>query len=108
MCFKPDATYLLVGCLGGLGRSLARWMNERGAKHFAFISRSGAHKPEALRLVENLERSGATTQVFCADVSDEAAIRRVVLELTAKGKICGVVHAATTFKVSWRSWFCVL
>ncbi|KAL8735777.1 MAG: hypothetical protein Q9166_000641 [cf. Caloplaca sp. 2 TL-2023] len=96
--FSADATYLLVGCLGGLGRSLARWMNERGAKHFAFISRSGADKPEAARLVERLQRSGATTQVYRADASDEEAVCRVVLDLKAKGQIRGVVHAATAFK----------
>ena len=98
--FKKDAIYLLVGCLGGLGRSLARWMNERGAKYFAFISRSGTQKPEAARLVESLEKSGATTQVFSADISDEEAVRRVVVELQAKRQICGVVHAAAVFKVN--------
>ncbi|EKD17799.1 lovastatin nonaketide synthase [Drepanopeziza brunnea f. sp. 'multigermtubi' MB_m1] len=41
------ATYLMVGCLGGLGRSLTTRMMERGATSFAFISRSGADKPEA-------------------------------------------------------------
>ncbi|KAL8898088.1 MAG: hypothetical protein Q9192_002255 [Flavoplaca navasiana] len=96
--FAADATYLLVGCLGGLGRSLARWMQERGAKHFAFISRSGAAKPEAAELIERLKNSGATTQVYSADASDQDAVRRVVLDLQARGKIRGVVHAATTFK----------
>ena len=74
-------------------------MNERGAKHFAFISRSGTQKPEAARLVESLQKSGATTQVFSADISDEEAVRRVVVELKAKREISGVVHAAAAFKV---------
>ncbi|MCJ1356960.1 MAG: hypothetical protein MMC33_006956 [Icmadophila ericetorum] len=96
--FSPDAIYLLVGCLGGLGRSLTRWMSERGAKHFAFISRSGADKPEATRLVESLHRSGASTQVFRADASDEEAVRRIVLKLNAEGPVRGAVHAATVLK----------
>lgn len=29
--FNPDKVYLLIGCLGGLGRSLSRWMMTRGA-----------------------------------------------------------------------------
>lgn len=74
-------------------------MNERGAKRFAFISRSGADKPDAARLVENLRESGATTQVFRADASDEEAVRRIVEELNANGGIRGVVHAATILKV---------
>lgn len=80
-------------------------MNERGAKHFAFISRSGADKPDAARLVENIKRAGATTQVFRADASDEEAVRRVVLELNSTGRIRGVVHAATVLKVSRASCF---
>lgn len=75
-------------------------MNERGAKHFAFISRSGTDKPEAARLVESLQKAGATTQVFRADVSNDEAVRRVVNEIKSKGQIRGVVHAATAFKVS--------
>ena len=96
---SKDAIYLLVGCLGGLGRSLTRWMKERGAKHFAFISRSGADKPEAARLVESLQRSGATTEIFHTDASDEEAVCRVVSQLEVKFRIRGVVHAATVFKV---------
>ena len=80
-------------------------MNERGTKHFAFISRSGADKPEAARLVESLKRSGSTTQVFCADASDEEAVRRIVLELNNEGRIRGVIHAATVFKVTKLSCF---
>ncbi|KAL8911255.1 MAG: hypothetical protein Q9171_003553 [Xanthocarpia ochracea] len=95
---KPDAIYLLVGCLGGLGRSLARWMSERGAKNFAFISRSGTDRPEASHLIEMLIKSGATTQVFRTDVVDEEAVRRVILQLKSRGQIRGVVHAATAFK----------
>lgn len=75
-------------------------MNERGAKHFAFISRSGADKPEAARLIDSIQKSGASTQVFRADASDEEAVRRVVLALNAEGSIRGVVHAATVLKVS--------
>lgn len=78
-------------------------MSERGAKHFAFISRSGAAKPEAAQLIERLKNSGATTQVYSADASDQDAVRRVVLDLQARGKVRGVVHAATTFKASRHS-----
>ncbi|KAI1370878.1 hypothetical protein F4677DRAFT_464877 [Hypoxylon crocopeplum] len=95
---SPDASYLLVGCLGGLGRSLTRWMMEHGARHFAFISRSGADKPEAARLIENINASGASTRIFCADASDEEAVRQVVASLHAERPIRGVVHGAMVLK----------
>ncbi|KAL3486980.1 KR domain-containing protein [Aspergillus germanicus] len=37
---QSDVVYLLVGGLGGLGRAIATWMWERGARHFVFMSRS--------------------------------------------------------------------
>ncbi|KAF4445617.1 polyketide synthase [Fusarium austroafricanum] len=39
--FDSHASYLLVGGLGGLGRALAIWLVERGAKSLVFLSRSG-------------------------------------------------------------------
>ena len=75
-------------------------MNERGAKHFAFISRSGTDKPDAAHLVASLEASGASTQMLRADASDQEAVHGIVSDLNAKTKIRGVVHAATVFKVS--------
>ncbi|TGJ83710.1 hypothetical protein E0Z10_g5040 [Xylaria hypoxylon] len=94
----PNATYLLVGCLGGLGRSLTRWMMERGARHFAFISRSGVDKPEAARLIADIQLSGASTQVVRADASDEEEVARIVASLQAQRSIHGVIHAAMVLK----------
>ncbi|KAA8648638.1 beta-ketoacyl reductase [Aspergillus tanneri] len=74
--FSPNASYLLIGCLGGLGRSLTRFMMERSAKHFAFVSRSG---------------------VPCRPAS-ESDVVRIVQEVNAKRPIREVVHAAMLLK----------
>ncbi|KAK1981253.1 reducing polyketide synthase, partial [Colletotrichum cereale] len=50
----PDATYLLVGGTGGLGRSLARNLAVAGARHIAFLSRSGDASEEARTLLAEL------------------------------------------------------
>ena len=97
--FSAEAMYLMVGCLGGLGRSLTTWMIERGAKHFAFISRSGADKPEAAEVIRLIEYAGAEAKVFRADVSNQEEVVRVVKELTSKHQIRGAVHAAMVLKV---------
>ncbi|KAI1090751.1 hypothetical protein F5B19DRAFT_306371 [Rostrohypoxylon terebratum] len=55
--FDSEKVCLLVGCFGGLGRSLSRWMATRGARNFVFLSRSGCDKPDAADLVLSL-RSG--------------------------------------------------
>lgn len=97
---SPNGTYLLVGCLGGLGRSLTKWMMERGARHFAFISRSGVDKPEAARVVAGIEKvEGASAKVYRADASDEEAVQRIVHSLQEELPIRGVVHAAMVLKV---------
>lgn len=42
--FRAEVSYLLVGGLGGLGRSIAMWMVENWAKHLIFLSRGGGKK----------------------------------------------------------------
>ncbi|MCJ1434765.1 hypothetical protein MMC27_004135 [Xylographa pallens] len=92
--FSPGNSYLLIGCLGGLGRSLTTWMFERGCRSFIFLSRSGAAKPEAAEVVGQLKQAGASVQVFCADASDEQAVAGIVTEVSSKTPIKGVIHAA--------------
>ena len=57
--FSPTKTYLLSGCLGGIGHSITKWMMTRGAKRFAMLGRSGLDKEPARRLVKDLEDAGA-------------------------------------------------
>ena len=97
--FSADANYLLVGCLGGLGRSLTSWMVERGAKHLAFMSRSGADNSEAAEVIRAVEQAGASAKTYRADVSNEAEVRDVVNALMTERPIRGVVHAAMVLRV---------
>ncbi|KAJ5712063.1 hypothetical protein N7488_006219 [Penicillium malachiteum] len=92
--FLPDVAYLMLGCLGGLGRSLTTWMMERGARDFVFLSRSGDDKSEAKSLVESLRIAGAQAQVFRADAADVTGVTEAVNQVTAQRPIRGVVHAA--------------
>ncbi|KAK6210523.1 hypothetical protein LQW54_006131 [Pestalotiopsis sp. IQ-011] len=93
--FDPDKVYLLIGCLGGLGRSLSRWMMTRGARHFVFLGRSGADKPSAARLVYQLEHAGATVGVVRGDVSQAADVTAAVSACLSSGRrVGGVIQAA--------------
>lgn len=103
--FSADAAYLLVGCLGGLGRSLITWMMEKGCRNFAFISRSGADKPEAAKVVELIKEAGASAQVFRADATIETDMARVVSAVNTAHPIRGVVHAAMVLQVSTSKEF---
>lgn len=96
---QPDATYLLVGCLGGLGRSLTTWMIERGAKHFAFLSRSGTENPKAADLIASIEARQVTATVVRGDVTVKEDVEMAIEKLDKRYPIRGVVQAAMVLNV---------
>ncbi|KAL6861988.1 KR domain-containing protein [Trichoderma novae-zelandiae] len=96
--FSPDSTYLLVGCLGGLGRSLTSWMMESGARRFTFLSRSGADSKSAAKLVADLEAAGATVQVVRGDATSREDVVQAVNGVSPQFPIKGVVHAAMVLR----------
>nr|APX43990.1 polyketide synthase [Pestalotiopsis microspora] len=98
LAFRGDATYLLVGCLGGLGRSLTRWMMESGAKRFLFLSRSGTDAPSAAKLVEDLGAAGATIKVVRGDATNRKDVVRAVQQVPSTNPLRGVVHAAMVLR----------
>ncbi|KEY64667.1 hypothetical protein S7711_02867 [Stachybotrys chartarum IBT 7711] len=91
----PNKVYLMIGCLGGLGRSLSRWMFARGARNFVFLGRSGCDKPSAKQLVTLLEKEGARVTVTRGDVSSADHVKLAVQDCLRTGKkIGGVIQAA--------------
>lgn len=65
--FKPDKTYLLVGGLGGLGRTLAEWMFRKGARKLAFLSRSSTERTDAKATVNWLKVRNVHVSVFLGE-----------------------------------------
>lgn len=103
--FDPSGSYVLAGGLGGLGRSIARWMVSRGAKHLIFISRSGAASEAAQELVTELEAAGCNVDVFACDVSDEAALSKVMDDCKARlPQIKGCVQGSMVLKVRTKPY----
>ncbi|KAI9781322.1 MAG: Type I Iterative PKS [Peltula sp. TS41687] len=106
--FPADKTYLLSGCLGGIGRSISRWMLKQGARKFVFIGRSGLDKEPARQLVKELEDSGASVKVVRGDVSIYEDVKSCVDAI--EGHIGGVIQAAMSLDesifttMSHQSW----
>ncbi|KAB8229925.1 type I polyketide synthase [Aspergillus alliaceus] len=69
MALSPDVAYLLVGGLGGVGRSLASWMVERGARHLIFLSRSAGDSRQDRSFVCELEAQGCSATLVRGDVA---------------------------------------
>lgn len=97
--FNPDAAYLLVGGLGGLGRAVSIWMAERGARHLVYLSRSGDDKSGKLAdFFNELAAFGCGYRVFRGSVANQEDVERVVRD--AKKPIRGVMQMAMELKVN--------
>jgi len=74
---EANATYVIAGGLGGLGRSVARWMADRGAKNLVLLSRSGPRTEEARVFLAELKHRGVRAEAPACDVTDLDAMRKV-------------------------------
>ena len=97
--FDCKASYLLVGCLGGLGKSFAKRMVANGAKNLIFLSRSGISDSETADFVCSLQKSAINVQVIQGDVGVPADVEAAVA--AAHGSLKGVVQAALSLKDSF-------
>ncbi|OJJ97005.1 hypothetical protein ASPACDRAFT_63311 [Aspergillus aculeatus ATCC 16872] len=97
--FEPNATYVIAGGLGGLGRSIASWFVERGARNLILLSRSGQNNEHARELVASLERQGARVVTPMCDITDQASLK-VVLNVCRQlmPPIQGCVQASMVVK----------
>ncbi|EAU32451.1 hypothetical protein ATEG_07067 [Aspergillus terreus NIH2624] len=94
-----NVTYLIIGGTGGIGRSMARRMVERGARHIVLLSRSGRMNSQLEKLIVESQTAGASIYVMPCDVGDQTAVTSLVTYLQATlPPIRGLVHAAMVLK----------
>ncbi|QLH19435.1 type I polyketide synthase [Streptomyces sp. Rer75] len=93
--WNPDGTVLITGGTGGLGEELARHLvAERGVRRLLLASRRGAEAPDAAALRDELTAHGAQVSVAACDVTDPAAIARLLADVPAQHPLTAVVHTA--------------
>lgn len=93
--FDPEARYVITGGFGGLGRSIIKWMVDRGAHDFVLLSRGGATKKAAQIFLEDLNRRGVRTQAILCDVSKQDDVKQAFQQISAADRpVKGVVNAA--------------
>lgn len=96
-----NATYVITGGLGGVGRSIARWMMRRGAKHLLLLSRSGARSEAALALLEELESNGVEAAAPPCDISDETALSSILSYCSQRmPRVKGCIQGSMVLKAS--------
>ncbi|KAF2014351.1 hypothetical protein BU24DRAFT_481793 [Aaosphaeria arxii CBS 175.79] len=92
-----DATYLVTGAFGGLGRSAVRWLAMKGATNLLLLSRSGARSDEAKQLVAELEAQGVRVAAPACDVANGDDVRRVIAAAGASmPAVRGCLHLAVS------------
>lgn len=97
---RPDATYLVSGALGAVGRAVVTDLIGRGARHLLLVGRrSDAELDEgATRWLTGLRDDGVELLYLgggCGGTSAVTGIRRALAELPP---LRGVVHAAGTIE----------
>ncbi|KJZ71022.1 hypothetical protein HIM_09587 [Hirsutella minnesotensis 3608] len=106
--FDPTGTYLLTGGFGGLGRSMATWLVERGAKSLVFLSRSAGTSAQSQACIRELESMGCN--VVAVTGSAECLGDVKVAICAAKTTIKGVFHLAMVLRdcsmtdMTWSMW----
>lgn len=102
--FDSHSTYVLAGGLGGLGRSLAQWMIQHGARNIVFLSRSGAKKAKAQETIQKLVKQGARVTAYSCDVGDAEQLQQVLRECEKQyPPIRGVIQGAMVLNVNCLS-----
>ena len=95
LTLDANATYVLAGGLGGIGRALAEYLAKNGAKHIAFISRSGDTKPEAKKTLAGLKNLGVHPTSYACDIVDYKSLEAVIQQMSSEcPPIKGLVQAA--------------
>ncbi|KAF5022679.1 hypothetical protein F66182_5227 [Fusarium sp. NRRL 66182] len=101
----PLASYLLVGGSGGLGRALAVWLAEHGAKNLVFLSRSDTAGSD---ISVELKSMGCTVTMVRGSVNSLDDVKKAIND--APSPVKGVFHLAMVQRDSplldmkWADW----
>ncbi|RFU79402.1 polyketide synthase [Trichoderma arundinaceum] len=96
----PNASFVICGGFGGIGKSICKWIVSRGAKYLIILSRSGASNAASKELVEELESNGTVVKSPKCDVSDAEAHKKALDECAAEGMppVKGCIQASMVLR----------
>lgn len=96
----PDSSYLIVGGLGGIGRAVASWLFEKGAKNIIVTSRKAESHPSAPELSSLAAAAGCRLLLRNCDTTQEAELVALISEASKDlPPIRGVINAAMVLDV---------
>ncbi|KAK4861763.1 hypothetical protein LT330_003798 [Penicillium expansum] len=93
--FDPNATFVVSGAFGGLGRNIACWLADQGARYLLLLSRSGGQSEKGKDLVKHLELKGVMVLALACDISDGESVKNALRESQSQmPHIRGCIQAA--------------
>ena len=107
--FDPGASYLIVGGLGGLGRSVSRWMAMHGARSLIILSRSAGKRAEDADLVHELESLGCRVHMVQGSVTDKNDVLKAI-NVAAAPPLKGILQMSMVLRdtafdnMNWEDW----
>ncbi|KAJ4409179.1 Type I Iterative PKS [Gnomoniopsis sp. IMI 355080] len=98
--FRADASYLIIGGTGGLGRSMTKWMVGKGAKNVVLVSRRARLEGAVQQLAQDLRQSaGVNVVVKACDVTDWDCVQSLIKSCSSElPSIAGVIHAGMVLR----------
>ncbi|KAI0173502.1 putative polyketide synthase [Hypoxylon sp. FL1284] len=100
---RPDASYLVVGGVGGIGRSVAQWLVEHGAKNLVLLSRSAGNldleknqNTEGALFIRELRETGCRVKPVSCDISQATDLAKALRACENEGlpPVRGIVQGA--------------
>ncbi|KAI8622911.1 hypothetical protein F5Y19DRAFT_483291 [Xylariaceae sp. FL1651] len=109
---KDDASYLLVGGVGGLGRSIAHWLAGHGGKNLIILSRSAGDVEKTGAFIDELSEMGCRVTAISCNISIAGELVKALRTCEAKGlpPVRGVIQGAMALKdsvfeqMTWDDW----
>lgn len=108
--FRADRSYLLVGGLGGLGRAVATWMVDHGARVLVLLSRSAREGPDNQDFLNDLRSQGCQVLLVSGSVSSLEDVQRAIDIATTSQPLAGLINLSmvlrdvTLNKMTFSDW----
>ncbi|OCT53827.1 putative polyketide synthase [Cladophialophora carrionii] len=94
--FRADGCHIIIGGLGGLGRSVSSWMVMHGARHLVMFSRSADRPGDHDKYIQELRAQGVRVDLISGDVTDPASVDAMIAGLDTN--VAGVMQASMVLK----------
>ena len=98
-----NATYLITGGTGGLGRALASWMIKKGARNLVLLGRSSTPSAKVIELLKRYEGTDVCVRALSCDVGSRTDLIRTIEALNDLPQVRGIIHGALYLQVSQRT-----